>query len=84
MYDNIALFDAAADRLLVLTSRGAHCTFYDGLLWPRPGLGWADRLALDYLAAVLQLRAEERATAQAAQQQRAPAEAPAAAEALAA
>lgn len=54
----MALFDPPADRMLVLTPRGGHCTFYEGLLWPRADLGWADRLALEYLAAVLALRAE--------------------------
>ena len=52
------LFDPRADRLLVVTPRGGHCCYYEGLLWPRAGLGWADRLALDYMAAVLALRAE--------------------------
>jgi predicted alpha/beta-fold hydrolase len=67
--DNAALFDEAHDRMLLLTRRGGHCTFYEGALWPRGS--WSDRVALDYLQEVLRLRAEERK----AEQSEAPAEA---------
>jgi predicted alpha/beta-fold hydrolase len=56
VHDNAALYDEPHDRMLLLTSRGGHCTFYEGKLWP--GGSWADRVALDYLQEVLQLRAE--------------------------
>ena len=56
--DNAALVDAPHDRMLLLTARGSHCTFYEGLLRPRGS--WAERVALEYLDAVLALRAEEK------------------------
>jgi hypothetical protein len=64
VHDNAALFDAAHDRMLVLTERGSHCTYYEGLWWPRGS--WCDRLALEYMGEVLALRKEEAAAAAAA------------------
>ena len=62
VHDNAALFDEPHDRMLLLTDRGSHCTFLEGVLWPRQ-VSWADRVALDYLQTVLALRAEEQAAA---------------------
>ena len=85
MHDNIELFDAPHDRVLLLTERGSHCTYFEvregeGLSLPccmllppqhsdaltascAQGLfrirgSWCDRVALEYLAAALAVRAE--------------------------
>ena len=71
VHDNAALFDEPHDRMLLLTQRGSHCTFYEGALWP--GGSWADRVALDYLQEVLLLRLEDASSTKGATQ--APAEA---------
>ncbi len=60
--DNAHLFDSEHDRMLVLTARGSHCAHLEGLLWPSQ-TSWADRLALDYLQAVLLVLREQHATA---------------------
>jgi predicted alpha/beta-fold hydrolase len=53
--DHEHIFDTPRDRLLVATARGSHCCHLEGVFWPAP-LGWADRLALEYLEAALLLR----------------------------
>ena len=58
VYDHMSLFDEPHDRMLLLTRRGGHCTYFEGLLRPRGS--WAERVALDYMAEVLRLRAEEK------------------------
>ena len=80
VHDNIELFDAPHDRVLLLTERGSHCTYFEvraGILLPcrcmlplatltascAQGLfrirgSWCDRVALEYLAAALAVRAE--------------------------
>ena len=50
--ENLHLLDGPHDRLLVATSHGSHCAHLEGALWPAK-LGWHERLALDYLDAVL-------------------------------
>ena len=57
VYDHMALFDEPHDRMLLLTRHGGHCTYFEGLLWPRGS--WAERVAMDYMHEVLRLRAEE-------------------------
>jgi alpha-beta hydrolase superfamily lysophospholipase len=94
VHDNASLFDAPHDRMLLLTDRGSHCTFYEarlcapvcpspddacahatcfdvfrfvrvqGLWWPNGS--WCDRVALEYMEAVLALRKEAAEAADAA------------------
>ena len=58
VYDHMDLFNEPHDRMLLLTRHGGHCTFFEGLLWPRGN--WAERVAMDYMQEVLRLRAEEK------------------------
>jgi hypothetical protein len=52
------VYDEPQDRILVLTNRGGHCAHFEGSWWPK-ALSFADRVALEYLHAVLDIRREQ-------------------------
>jgi len=51
------VYDEPQDRILVLTNQGGHCAHFEGRWWPK-ALSFADRVALEYLHAVLDIRRE--------------------------
>ena len=56
------LLEGQHDRILVSTSHGSHCAHLEGFFWPAQ-LGWHERLAIEYLDALLAIRAEQAAQA---------------------
>lgn len=47
--EHVGVVDTVAESIIVLTARGSHCAFFEGVLRPA---SWADRVIAEYLAAV--------------------------------
>jgi len=47
--EHLGVVDAVPETLLVLTARGSHCAFFEGVLRPA---SWACRVIAEYLTAV--------------------------------
>lgn len=60
--DHLHLLEGPHDRILVSTSHGAHCAHLEGFIVPAK-LGWNERLALEFFQTLLDIRAEQAATA---------------------